>query len=120
MLVYVATPEQINEAFIRWIDESDDDTRRIVYTVYQWFMNSDYANHYKTVSGLISFSLVDWESSFRQWIEREIERHPKNKDDIRNWSASLIKLLSSDWGIKRKLIVKECLDDNDIDQHKVF
>jgi hypothetical protein len=111
MLVYVATPEQIDQAFICWIDETGDDTRRVVHQVYRWFMSTEYAKAYNTVSGLISFSLDDWLGVFRQWIDKEIIANPGNVADIRKWSSMLIDLISSDWGINHKLIVRECLDD---------
>jgi hypothetical protein len=110
MIVYVSTSEQIDLAFQQWIDETKEDDRRIVHLVYKEFMLSDCAKAYNTVSGLTSFNLDDWQIVFRQWIDQEIIENPGNAADIRKWSSMLIDLISSDWGINHKLIVRECLD----------
>jgi hypothetical protein len=111
MLVYVATTEQIDKAFHLWISETDEDDRRIVHLVYKEFMLSEIANTYNTVSGLISFSLEDWQVKFQQWIDNEILTNPSNANAIRRWSGMLIALISSEWAVRHKLIVRECLED---------
>jgi hypothetical protein len=115
MLVYVATPQQIDQAFGRWVNDSSDDvskrTRRIVHIIYREFMATHNAVAFNTVTGLVSFPLDRWLLSFRAWVNQEIAENPYNASDIRRWSDLLIALLSSDWCIEQKLIVTECLDD---------
>jgi hypothetical protein len=116
MLVYVATSSKIENAFNQWIKDNESDDNKIIYQVYSWFMRTEAGKQFYTPSGLVCFSLEDWVSAFEQWVSKEIAAHQKNADNIRKWSDYLIRLLSSDWGIERKLIVAECLDDDDYQQ----
>ncbi len=114
MLVYVTTANKIEYAFQHWIGESGNEQRRIVHQVYQWFMASAEAQKFHTITGLISFPLDSWELTFRHWIEREITTHPGQAENIRRWSEQLIALMSSHWGLAHKMIVQECLDEQEV------
>lgn len=110
MLVYVTTPRLIEQAFNHWIAQSPSDERKIVYRVYQEFMESPQAKSFYKVTQLISFAYPQWQSAFDQWRAQEIYTHPANQEKIRYYTERLAALLQSDWALEHKLIVQECLE----------
>jgi hypothetical protein len=113
MLVYVVTPEQFESAFLNWIKETDSDDRKIVHKVFNQFMCSPLAHMFHTCTGLISFGIVQWKVQFEEWVKQEIQRSPNSEANRRHYTDLLIQLLESSWAIERKLIVSECLEDQE-------
>jgi hypothetical protein len=60
MKAYVATAKQIDQAFESWIDaggESEHQRRKFVHAIYQYFMDTEQARLYHTVTGLGWFAI---------------------------------------------------------------
>lgn len=120
MIVYVVTHQQIETAFNDWIRDATTDReasgRRFMYRVFKTFMASPEARLFHTITGLISFALDQWIARFEIWVSLEIKKQPGSEANIRKWSHRLIAHLSSNWCLDQKLIVKECLDQQDFNQ----
>ena len=113
MLVFVATHAQFEKAFLTWIDETGADDRKIIHRVFNAFIHSVHARGFHTSTGLICFYYAWWQEQFALWRDAEIKLHPEQIEAIRFWSERLSELLQSSWSIQHKLIVRECLDEND-------
>ena len=124
MIVYVVTYKQLDQAFHRWISsaytESETAERTFVYRVYKEFMASREARLFHTVTGLVSFPLDQWVGQFEIWINLEIKKQPTSEVNIRKWSNRLIEHLSSNWCLDQKLIVKECLVQQDFNKNTML
>ena len=103
MLVYVVTPEQLESAFLNWIQETGSDERKIVHKVFKQFMCSPQARLFHTCTGLISFGIVQWKVQFEEWVKQEIQRSPSSEANIRHYTGLLIQLLESSWAIRKKV-----------------
>lgn len=113
MIVFVTTPIQLEQAFTDWMDESQGNDREIIHKVFQAFMASSEAKIFHTVTGLISFPYPKWQRLFEQWRDAEISRNPEHLEKIHYWTRRVSELIGSDWGVKHKLTVMDCLDEND-------
>ncbi len=113
MLVYVTTPKLIRQAFEDWIADTGEDERKILWVIFQSFMDSREAHEFKTSTRLISFTYPHWLAAFWRWRDREILDHPAQLDKIHYYTRRLCELLQSDFGQVYKLIVRECLNETD-------
>lgn len=111
MLVFVATKNHFNDAFKVWINETNDDDRKRLEIIFNEFMSSRQASEFHTVTHLISFPIDQWIDRFNQWRDIELSKNPKQSKNIHHYTKLLSDLMTSDWGITYKLIVRECLND---------
>ena len=117
MKAYVATTEQIDQAFEFWIDagaESEQQSRKFVQAIYQYFMATEQAQCYHTITGLVCYPLDNWIDRFNAWTQSEIDQAPKKERQIRDLTRQVIELLDSHWCIKHKLVARECLDESEL------
>jgi hypothetical protein len=117
MIVYVVTYKKLEQSFSDWIKAapaSEKAERQFIYQVFVSFMNAPDAKLFHTVTGLISFPISEWKIQFEKWCENEIANNPASELNSRLWSKRLIDHLESTWCIDEKLIVSECLDQQDL------
>jgi hypothetical protein len=117
MKAYVATAKQIDQAFESWIDSGDESEllgRKFVHAIYQYFMDTEQAQIYHTVTGLVCYPLDNWTERFNAWAQSEIDQAPEKESQIRDLSAQVIELLDSNWCVKHKLVARECLNDSEL------
>ncbi|MFT5599289.1 MAG: hypothetical protein ACI9V8_002157 [Urechidicola sp.] len=117
MKAYVATTKQIDQAFESWIDaggESEQEERKFVHAIYQYFMATEQARLYHTVTGLVCYPLDNWIERFSAWAQSEIDQAPEKESQIRDLSGQVIGLLDSNWCIQHKLVARECLDEAEL------
>jgi hypothetical protein len=113
VIVYVTTGKQLEKAFSQWIDLGEHEHRQIIKNVFDSFMWSPEAKLFHTVTGLISFPFPAWLSQFHLWRDNEIQKTPDNLEKIHFWTEKVSRHVQSDWAIQNKLIVKECLDEQE-------
>jgi len=119
MIVYVATPSQFDRAFALWADQAPDARaarhRRALARVFAAFMASASAQALRNArSGLFSFVAEDAAAALERWRDDEIARNPGHEAAIREWIAELEALLTrGTWGNEFKLLVRECLQDDE-------
>jgi hypothetical protein len=123
MKAYVATAKQIDQAFESWIDaggESEHQRRKFVHAIYQYFMDTEQARLYHTVTGLVCYPLDNWIERFNGWAKSEIDQAPEKESQIRDLSGQVIELLNSNWCIRHKLLARECLNESELVEIKSF
>ncbi|MBT3205217.1 MAG: hypothetical protein HOM14_03860 [Gammaproteobacteria bacterium] len=113
MLVYVTTSRQLQQAFDHWLAETGSDERQVIKNVFDQFLAAPEAEIFHTVTGLVCFNVPEWQQQFDRWRDGEITRDPHNLETIRYWTLQVSDLIQSDWGVRHKLIVKECLQQSD-------
>ncbi len=116
MIVYVATPEQIDAAFADWIKLSDspDREREVLHKVYTEFMATDTPVRLFRWGSIISFNTELWKQEFTKWVDLQLEQAPQSKDNILKWTSKLSSHIESPWCHEHGLVVTECLDKNDL------
>ena len=116
MIVYVASANQIDRAFTAAATNVDDEQSQLInfwHSIYQEFIRSDYAKLFHKRTGLIVFTLLDFEGQFARWVDDEIKAVPQSADNIRRFTGQLLTLMQSTWCLDQGLVVRECLTDSD-------
>jgi len=116
MIVYVASANKIDRAFTAAAAEVGDEQSQLInlaHHIYQAFIRSAYAKLFHKRTGLIVFTLLDFERQFAHWVDDEIKAAPQSTDNIRRFTGQLLTLMQSTWCLDQGLVVRECLTDSD-------
>ncbi len=116
MIVYVASANKIDRAFNAAATDVSDEQRQFInlaHQIYQAFIGSDYAKLFHKRTGLIVFTLLEFEGQFAHWVDDEIKEAPQSAGNIRRFSGQLLALMQSTWCLDQGLVVRECLTDSD-------
>jgi len=116
MIVYVASTNKIDRAFLAAATDVGDEQSQLInlaHQIYQAFIRSDYAKLFHKRTGLIVFTLLDFEGQFAHWVDDEIKAAPQSADNIRRFTEQLLTLMQSTWCLNQGLVVRECLTDSD-------
>jgi hypothetical protein len=112
LLVFVINQAVIDSAFESFLPAGDPGVD-FVHRLFAEFIASEQARFFHKRTGLIVFTLDEWQRQFNDWMLEQIGRSPDNEGRIRDWCGKLSELLQSSWGIEHGLIVRECLDEED-------
>ncbi len=116
MIVYVASANKIDRAFLAAATGASVEQSQLInlaHHIYQEFIRSAYAKLFHKRTGLIVFTLLDFEGQFQRWVDDEINAAPQSADNIRRFTGQLLTLMQSTWCLDQGLVVRECLDDSD-------
>jgi len=116
MIVYVASANQIDRAFLAAAADVGVEQSQLInfaQHIYQAFIRSAYAKLFHKRTGLIVFTLLDFEGQFAHWVDDEIKAAPQSADNIRRFTGQLLTLMQSTWCLEQGLVVRECLTDSD-------
>ena len=116
MIVYVASANKIDRAFTAAATDVGDEQSQFInlaHHIYQAFIASDYAKLFHKRTGLIVFTLLDFEGQLAHWVDDEIKAAPQSADNIRRFTGQLLTLMQSTWCLDQGLVVRECLTDSD-------
>ena len=116
MIVYIASANKIDRAFMAAAAEAGVEQSQLInlaHHIYQEFIHSDYAKLFHKRTGLIVFTLLDFEGQFAHWVDDEIKAAPQSADNIRRFTGQLLTLMQSTWCLDQGLVVRECLTDSD-------
>ncbi|MCP5009769.1 MAG: hypothetical protein GY942_07320 [Aestuariibacter sp.] len=116
MIVYVASANKIDRAFTAAatnVGVEQSQVIHFVHQIYQAFIGSTYAKLFHKRTGLIVFTLLDFEGQFAHWVDDEIKAAPQSAGNIHRFSGQLLTLMQSTWCLDQGLVVRECLTDSD-------
>ncbi len=119
MRVFVFTQKQIEAAFAARIEAAGDDAaerdrRRIERRVFEAFAAAPEARPLLAPTGLYCFTRDQWAEAYGGWLAREKLRRPDAAPAIERHGGALDALMASRWPIEAKLLVRECLGEEDL------
>lgn len=117
MLVYVMSSTQLHQAQESWCLDAATDSeahqRQALVRIFDEFSRSREASNLQAPTGLYCFTLEQLEDAFTRWIQHQIRLQPDKRTQILEWQTLFLEQWRC-WGIPYKLVVRECLCDEDL------
>ncbi len=120
-IVIVCNTTKLHES-ISWLHEehksSADEFRMMAPVLTEFFQNAEQGKALFTHQStqLYCFELSTFQAQFRLWLDSEQQRSPSQSDRIYRVGELIQDLFCSSWPIDHNLVVRECLDESELNQ----